>query len=117
MSSEKQEDETSKYEVELRRPQLFFETITFSDSTTLTLDEDDIVVFVGPNNAGKSAALRELERWVARSETGLVIKNAKIIKNGTRDDLKAYLEAKAQKNGSVQASTTVESDTTSITRI
>ena len=99
MASEKQEGEAPKDEVELRRPKLFFKTITFSDGTTLTLDEDDIVVFVGPNNAGKSAALRELESWVARSESGLVIKNATIIKKGTRDDLEAYLEAKAQKNG------------------
>ena len=99
MASEKQEDETPKDEVELRRPKLFFETITFSDGTTLTLDEDDIVVFVGPNNAGKSAALRELERWVARSKSGLVIKNAKLTKKGTQVELQAYLEAKAQKTG------------------
>ena len=99
MASEKQEGEAPKDEVELRRPKLFFETITFSDSTTLTLDEDDIVVFVGPNNAGKSAALRELESWVARSEPGLVIKNAKLTQKGTQVELRAYLEAKAQKNG------------------
>ena len=99
MASEKQEDETTKDEVELRRPKLFFKTITFSDSTTLTLDEDDIIVFVGPNNAGKSAALRELERWVARSEPGLVIKNAKLTTKGTQVELQTYLEAKAQKSG------------------
>lgn len=38
---------------ELLRPRLSFETVTFSDGFNLTLDEDDIVVFVGPNNAGK----------------------------------------------------------------
>ncbi len=43
------------------RPRLFFRTITFSDGTELELEEDDIVLFVGPNNAGKSAARRELE--------------------------------------------------------
>lgn len=42
------------------RPTLSFETVTFSDGTTLSFEDDDIVVFVGPNNAGKSAALREL---------------------------------------------------------
>ena len=46
--------------VEILRPRLSFETITFSDGTVLRLEDDDIVVFVGPNNAGKSAALREL---------------------------------------------------------
>lgn len=61
---------------ELLRPRLSFEEITFSDGKILALDDDDIVVFVGPNNAGKSAALRELEAWVARSNAGLVIKHA-----------------------------------------
>ncbi len=86
-------------EVELLRPQLSFETITFSDGTKLTLDEADIVVFVGPNNAGKSAALRELEAWVARSIPGLVIKSATMRKVGTQADLRMYLDAKAQKSG------------------
>lgn len=86
-------------ELELLRPQLSFETITFSDGTKLTLDEDDIIVFVGPNNAGKSAALRELEAWVARSTPGLVIKSATMRKVGTEADLRMYLDANAQKSG------------------
>jgi hypothetical protein len=84
---------------ELLRPQLWFEEITFSDGTILTFDDDDIVVFVGPNNAGKSAALRELETWVARSIAGHVIKNAKLRKVGVEEDLRKYLDAKAQKSG------------------
>ena len=59
MESEDEEAGAPKDEVELQCPKLFFKTITFSDGNTLTLDEDDIVVFVGPNNAGKSAALRQ----------------------------------------------------------
>ncbi|MCZ0939551.1 MAG: AAA family ATPase [Caldilineaceae bacterium] len=99
MPSENQEGEAPNEQSELQRPKLFFSTVTFSDGTTLTLDEDDIVVFVGPNNAGKSAALRELEAWVARSQPGLVVKSAEMTKKGTKDDLRAYLEAKAQKTG------------------
>lgn len=91
--------EVEKSEVDLLCPRLSFEEITFSDGTTLTLDSDDIIVFVGPNNAGKSAALRELEAWVARSNAGLVIRNAKIRKVGTKADLRQYLDAKAQKSG------------------
>ncbi|MDE0658251.1 MAG: AAA family ATPase [Gammaproteobacteria bacterium] len=83
-----------------QRPTLSFRTITFSDDTTLTLDEDDIVVFVGPNNTGKSAALRELQGWVAHSSSGLVVKNATMCQQGTQEDLRAYLEAKALKTGS-----------------
>jgi len=93
------EDEASKSEVQILRPSLSFETITFSDGTTLALDEDDIVVFVGPNNAGKSAALRELETWVGYSRAGVVIKRATMRRVGTQQDLRSYLEAKAQKSG------------------
>ena len=99
MESEDQEGEAPIDEVEPRRLKLFFKTITFSDGTILTLDEDDIVVFVGPNNAGKSAALRELNECVAGPQFGLVIKKVSITKEGTQEDLRAYLEANAQKTG------------------
>jgi ABC-type phosphate/phosphonate transport system ATPase subunit len=38
---------------------------------------------VGPNNAGKSAALRELQQWIARSQPQKVIANATLRKVGT----------------------------------
>ncbi len=93
------EGEARNDEAEPLRPRLLFRTITFSDGTELEIEEDGIVVFVGPNNAGKSAALRELERWVAKSEPGLVVKHAELHKEGSGEDLRAYLEANAQKNG------------------
>ena len=67
MTLEVIDDKIPVEEVETVRPRLSFETVTFSDGTVLRLGEDDVVVFVGPNNAGKSATLRELEAWVARS--------------------------------------------------
>jgi ABC-type hemin transport system ATPase subunit len=42
-------------------PSITFESVTFSDGTTIQLGVSDIIVLVGPNNAGKSAMLRELE--------------------------------------------------------
>ncbi len=101
MPSEDHEDAAPKDEIKLQRPKLSFRTITFSDGTTLTLDEYDIVVFVGPNNAGKSAALRELDAWIARSVPGVVVKNAAIAKKGTQEDLREFLEEKAQKTGDI----------------
>ena len=101
VSEDQQNKPLSMDEVEIRRPKLYFETITFSDGTTLKLAEDDIVVFVGPNNAGKSAALRELEGWVAQSHVGDVVKNATMTKKGTQEDFRTYLEAKAQKSGGI----------------
>ena len=101
MASEGHDGEAPNETVEPLRPKLLFKTITLSDETELALEEDDIVVFVGPNNAGKSAALRELEAWVARSTPGLVVKHAELHKEGTHKDLRAYLEANAQKSGDI----------------
>ena len=69
MEDENKEGESPIDEIEFRRPKLSFKTITFSDGTILELDNDDIVVFVGPNNAGKSAALRELKRMGCEIKT------------------------------------------------
>jgi len=78
-------------ESELVRPTISFESVTFSSGTTLDFDEDEIVVFVGPNNAGKSAALREMEAFVSHGTAETVIKTAKLKKTGTQDDFRAYL--------------------------
>lgn len=85
---------------ELVKPSISFETITFSDGQTLSFDDDEIIVFVGPNNAGKSAALRELMQWVARSQPQKVITNATLRKVGSSNDLRAYLEKHSQQTGS-----------------
>ena len=46
-------------------PTVTFQSIAFSDETIVSLDPNDVVVLVGPNNAGKSVALRELEGQVS----------------------------------------------------
>jgi ABC-type transporter Mla maintaining outer membrane lipid asymmetry ATPase subunit MlaF len=82
---------------EVVRPALSFKEVTFSGGTTLALAEDEIVVFVGPNNAGKSAALREMETLVARNGVQTVIKGALFRKTGEKADLESYLEKNAQR--------------------
>ncbi len=42
--------------------------LRFSDGTTINLSEGDIVVFVGPNNAGKSAALAGIDRMIRNAK-------------------------------------------------
>ena len=83
----------------LLRPSIYFDEVTFSDGQTLSFDDDEIVVFVGPNNAGKSAALKDLQSWISRPQRQTVILDAKTKKTGTGDDLRAYLEKHAQKSG------------------
>lgn len=84
------------------RPSFSFETVTFSDGQTLSFEEDEIIVFVGPNNAGKSAALRELQNWLARSTAQKVITNATLRKTGTSSDLRKYLERNSQSTGTYE---------------
>ena len=74
------------------RPTISFESVTFSDGQTFSFDEDEIIVFVGPNNAGKSASLRQLQACVARSDAQSVITGATFRKTGTSSDLRKYLE-------------------------
>lgn len=73
------------------RPAFSFKEVTFSDGTALSFAEDEIVVFVGPNNAGKSATLKEMEALVSRNGGHTVVKSAKLHKTGNRDDLESYL--------------------------
>ena len=84
---------------ELIRPSLTFESITFSDGQTLTFEDDEIVVFVGPNNAGKSASLRELKSYLTSPAPQTVITNVSIKTVGNSNDLRAYLEKHSQKTG------------------
>jgi len=82
---------------EPKRPTLSFKEVTFSGGATLTFSEDEIVVFVGPNNAGKSATLKEMESLVSRNATLTVVKSASLYRTGGKADLESYLEKNAQK--------------------
>jgi hypothetical protein len=94
-------DESSQASAETlsEQPSVTFETLTFSDGTKIALDPDDIVVFVGPNNAGKSAALRELEAHFAPNQALTVITSATLRTTGTTDDLLRFLDKHASKRG------------------
>ena len=58
--------------------------ITFSGSEEpVAVGDSDLVVLIGPNNAGKSAALREIREHVADNIDGVVIENLAIRRDGT----------------------------------
>ena len=73
-------------------PAVTFESITFSDGTTIPFDATDVVVFVGPNNAGKSVALRELEQHLSNPPETLVVKSAKLRQTGTSESFREFLK-------------------------
>ena len=93
-------DATGENKALIERPSISFERITFSDGQSINFEEDEIIVLVGPNNAGKSAALRELQEAVGRSGPRLVISDSTLRKTGNSELLRQYLEQSAQKSGS-----------------
>lgn len=52
--------------------------IEFNDTTDIPLSSNDIVVFVGPNNMGKSQSLRDIFNTVSSEQPGIVIKSVGI---------------------------------------
>ena len=77
-------------------PTATFESITFSDGTTVSLEPTDVVVLVGPNNVGKSLTLRELEQAVSGPREMTVIKEVQLCRSGTVEDLRNYLDQHAR---------------------
>lgn len=75
----------------MSRPIVTYESVTFSDGTTISIDPTDIVVLVGPNNAGKSLALRELESFLSNNSRKTVIHNASLRKSGSAGDFDNYI--------------------------
>ena len=73
-----------------------FESITFSDSTTLLLGPSDIVVLVGPNNSGKSQALRDLRNCLLGNSIGIVIESAKMSDAFTSENVGTFIRTNLQ---------------------
>jgi hypothetical protein len=46
------------------RPHVTITGVAFNDGTALTIGSNDIIAIVGPNNAGKSALLKEISVWL-----------------------------------------------------
>ena len=72
-------------------PSLTFESVTFSDGTVVEIGPNDVVVFVGPNNAGKSLALRELEARVNNATASKVFSSFKLERIGTPESFDAFV--------------------------
>ena len=82
---------------DIAQPSVTFESITFSDGTTIEIAPTDVVVLVGPNNAGKSLALRELEAQVGgKLETTMVVSSVKPRQVGTGESFEELVRANAE---------------------
>lgn len=72
-------------------PSVSFESVTFSDGTTVEIEPNDVVVLVGPNNTGKSLALRELQEYVGSTPDTKVISSAKLRTTGTPESFENFI--------------------------
>lgn len=78
---------------------IWISEIKFSDDTTLQFEKDDIVVFVGSNNAGKSASLKESATLLrTKSNKGKVLKDITIEKEGEETDFFSHLQSHSTKH-------------------
>lgn len=80
-------------------PKTWINEIIFSDKSIINLNKNDIVVFVGPNNAGKSATLKEsAELLKKKTVKGKVIMDLTFDVEGTDTDLMNFTESISMKS-------------------
>ena len=72
-------------------PSITFQSITFSDGTTIELEANDVVALVGPNNSGKSLVLRELEMHFVSPEGTMVVKSTEKSKRGAPETFAEFI--------------------------
>lgn len=76
----------------LDRPIVAVSEVEISDGSTITIDKDDIVLIVGPNNSGKSAFLKNLKRAADGHGFGNVIRRLAVTKIGSDEDFSSFIE-------------------------
>ena len=81
----------------------YISEITFNNGQNVSIAKNDIVVFVGPNNAGKSQALRDIYQISNYKISNIVINDVKFQKSDM--EIQTILEKvafKRQQNGYIQ---------------
>lgn len=75
------------------KPTVFLKKLVFSDGTSVNLGPGDVVVIVGPNNAGKSEALRGIEKKLDSSaDPSPVIQAIEYEKKGSAAEVMTWLQ-------------------------
>ncbi|MBK9162520.1 MAG: AAA family ATPase [Acidobacteria bacterium] len=73
-------------------PRVAISSLTFSDDTVVEISPNDVVLVVGPNNAGKSAALRAIrEKLQNVAHQSPVLQSLNIKRTGSADELIDWL--------------------------
>lgn len=69
----------------------YISQITLNTGDVISLNPDSILVFVGPNNAGKSQAIRDIYDMVSDNPQGVVV-TSELIDKPCVDDVSAFME-------------------------
>lgn len=79
------------------KPSAHIAKLKFSGGSTFTLNPDEKIIIVGPNNSGKSQTLREILAICqnGEKERPTVLAGIEIKKSGSREDLQRFMEANA----------------------
>ena len=81
------------------KPRVWIHEATFSDGSKVTLNFDDIVVLVGPNNSGKSVALKNIEQKAKeKTSSTIVVTSVELAIDGDQTQLCKWLERNSRKN-------------------
>jgi AAA domain, putative AbiEii toxin, Type IV TA system len=81
------------------RPAVTIESMKFSDGTVIALEANDIVLFVGPNNAGKSLALRDIQEHIGVTANRKVINSVNLRRSGTIEEYRAFVRSVSRVEG------------------
>src|SRR5271163_2654372 len=84
------------------RSAVTIESMVFSNGTAISLEPNDIVVFVGPNNAGKSLALRDIQEHIGPPTRRKVVSSAKLRRSGTIEEYRAFMRAASRLDGDLR---------------
>jgi len=69
----------------------------FENGQIITIEPEEIVLFVGPNNCGKTTALKNIYEGIAEKKaSGPIIKQVVCDKFGEADDLEEFLSTHFQ---------------------
>ena len=76
-------------------------SITFSDGSEYSPDEKELIVLAGPNNCGKSEALKNIKQLLTdnSNKSNYCITNLEKQNIGTQEELLTYFDDRFSKNG------------------
>ena len=79
-------------------PTAYLNSISFSDGTKIETSATDIIVIVGPNNVGKSVALRDIhDKSVSPKNATRVVTDVSVSCSGTSQEVQDWLETSCRK--------------------